>query len=88
MKTVTDWLSAVTEYFYNNAGMLDHTDYANGVTTSYGYDTADRLTSVVTTGPGPTTIASATYTLDDAGIRTAMVTPGARRATSTTTCIG
>jgi RHS repeat-associated protein len=74
MLTVTDWLSNVTEYTYNNAGYLTLTELPNGVTVEYGYDGADRLTSVVNEGPGGV-LSSFTYTLDDVGNRTQVVTP-------------
>ena len=74
MLTVTDWLSNVTEYTYNNAGYLTLTEPPNGVTADYGYDAADRLTSVVNEGPGGV-LSSFTYTLDDVGNRQQVVTP-------------
>jgi RHS repeat-associated protein len=74
MLTVTDWLSNVTEYSYNDAGYLTLTELPNGVTAEHGYDTADRLTSVVNEGPGGV-LSSFTYTLDDVGNRTQVVTP-------------
>jgi RHS repeat-associated protein len=74
MLTVTDWLSNVTQYTYNDAGYLTLTELPNGVTAEYGYDTADRLTSVANEGPGGV-LSSFTYTLDDVGNRTQVVTP-------------
>ena len=41
--------------------------------TDYGYDSADRLTSVVNKRTGPVTLSSFTYTLDATGSRTQMV---------------
>ncbi len=72
MSTVTDWLSQQTAYTYNNARMLTKTQLPNGVWTDYGYDNADRLTSVVNKKPGPVTISSFTYNLDATGNRTQM----------------
>lgn len=73
MSTVTDWLSRQTTYTYNNARMLTKTQLPNGVWTDFGYDNADRLTSVVNNKTGPVTLSSFTYTLDATENRTQMV---------------
>lgn len=73
LKTVTDWLSKQTVYTYDNAANLIKAEFPNNTWTDYGYDTADRLTSVVNKKAGPTTISSFTYTLDKIGNRTQMV---------------
>ena len=72
METVTDWLSQQTAYTYDDAGRLDLTQLPNGVSADYGYDEANRLTSVVNTAAGPTTISSFTYVLDAVGNRLSM----------------
>jgi RHS repeat-associated protein len=74
LTSVTDWLSKVTTYTYNNAGMLTTTTLpaSTGVTSTRGYDNADRLTSIVN-AQGQTTLSSFTYTLNPAGNRTQMV---------------
>ncbi len=74
LDTVTDWLSNETTYTYDDAGNLTKTTLPNGVWTDFGYDTADRLTSVFNEKkPPPVTISSFSYTLDAAGNRTQMV---------------
>jgi len=74
LSTVTDWASRASSYAYYPSG-LAHTvtlpSALGGLTTTYGYDNAQRLTSLVnTTGAG--TITSDNYTLDNEGNRTAI----------------
>jgi RHS repeat-associated protein len=59
--------SAAT-YAYDEGGRRESLSLPNGVSTTYGYDTSDRLLSLTTTGPAGT-LASFTYTLDDTGNR-------------------
>jgi RHS repeat-associated protein len=74
LTSVTDWNSQQTTYGYNNAGYLTTVTLptGTGVVGTYGYDNADRLTSVSWVKSG-TTLASATYTLDNVGNRTQRV---------------
>jgi YD repeat-containing protein len=44
-----------------------------GIVNTYGYDNADRLTSISHVKGGLTTVASVAYTLDDVGNRTQRV---------------
>jgi YD repeat-containing protein len=74
LTSVTDWNSQQTTYAYNNAGYLTTVTIhsGTGVVGTYGYDNADRLTSVSWV-KGGSTLASATYTLDNVGNRTQRV---------------
>jgi len=74
LSTVTDWASRASSYTYFASG-LTHTvtlpSALGGLTTTYQYDNAQRLTSLLNaTGAG--TITSDTYTLDNEGNRTAI----------------
>ena len=71
MSTVTDWLDKVTTYGYDDAGRLTSASLPNGVSEARTYNAANQLTSIVATRGG-TTLTSFTYTLDDAGVRTAV----------------
>ena len=73
--TVSD-ASGTTSYTYDAVGNLASTTTPNQVSTAYTYDARNRLTHVVTTGPGGL-IASYTYTLDAVGKRTRVVEAGA-----------
>jgi RHS repeat-associated protein len=57
---------------HNADGQRTEVTRPNGVTTDYGYDLAGRLTSVVHGGGGLGSNDSFSYTLDDAGNRTAV----------------
>ncbi|MEK7787616.1 MAG: hypothetical protein AAB658_19605, partial [Chloroflexota bacterium] len=61
VKTVTDWNALVTTYAYNAAGQLASASPPNGVTASYSYDAAHRLTGL-THAAGASTFASFQYT--------------------------
>jgi RHS repeat-associated protein len=74
LETVVD-ATGTTTYGYDAVGNLTSTAYPNGVTTTHAYDDLNRLTSVVTTGPGGL-IASDVYTLGAAGNRTQVVESG------------
>ena len=81
MSTVTDWLAKQTSYTYDDGGRLTETRLPNTTCSAFGYDAADRLTSVVnrrmaappTCAPTDTTVSSFSYTLDSVGNRTQMV---------------
>jgi YD repeat-containing protein len=83
LKTVSDWLGKQTVYTYDYAGLLTETRLPNSTCTGYGYDAADRLTSVVNRrmadplicAPTDTTISSFSYSLDAVGNRTQMAEP-------------
>lgn len=75
MQTVSaSWTTGTSQYFYDDAGRLDYATLpaATGVTEDYGYDVADRLTSVTNTKAGapPTTLSYANYVLNPNGNRT------------------
>ncbi|HEY6202469.1 MAG TPA: RHS repeat-associated core domain-containing protein [Candidatus Limnocylindria bacterium] len=74
LSTVTDWASRASSYTYYPSG-LAHTvtlpSSLGGLTTTYGYDNAQRLTSLENATAGGT-ITSDTYTLDSEGNRTAI----------------
>ncbi|MDP9238067.1 MAG: DUF6531 domain-containing protein [Chloroflexota bacterium] len=76
MQTVgASWTAGITQYFYDDAGRLDYATLpaTTGVTEDYGYDVADRLTSVTNTRAGPqTTLSFANYVLNPNGNRTQM----------------
>ncbi|MBI2908789.1 MAG: DUF2380 domain-containing protein, partial [Chloroflexi bacterium] len=71
LSTVTDWLTKVTTYGYDDAGRLTSTAYPTGVTEIRSYNNADQLASIVA-GTGGPPLTSFAYTLDNAGIRTAV----------------
>ncbi len=83
LKTVAD-AAGITTYAYDAVGRKASTVYPNGVTTTYGYDTLDRLVQVTNTGPGGP-ISSYTYTLGPAGNRTQVVEAGSATANRTVT---
>src|SRR5439155_26303705 len=61
----------VTSYTYDTVGNLQSYLYPNGVTTSYAYNSLNRLTAM-TVGTQASTLASYGYTLGPAGNRTAV----------------
>jgi RHS repeat-associated protein len=73
LKTVTiDWLTPkqTATYYYDDAGRLNYVVNFNGSITDYGYDNADRLTSLENKKSDNTTIlASYSFTLDGNGNR-------------------
>ncbi|HLF77761.1 MAG TPA: RHS repeat-associated core domain-containing protein [Dehalococcoidia bacterium] len=71
LTSVTDWNSQVTAYDYDDAGLLETVTLPSGtgIVGAYGYDNADRLTSIDWVKGGSTTVASVDYTLDAAGNR-------------------
>ncbi len=70
LTSVTDWNSQQTSYRYDAAGNLTGITWPTGVTTTDVYDDASRLTSVTHNRSG-SMIASASYTLNAVGDRTA-----------------
>lgn len=71
LQTVTDWLGKVTNYTYDDAGRLTSTSFPTFVAQTNTYNEANQLTSIVDTKGGQI-VKSFTYTLDDAGNRTAV----------------
>ena len=65
---MTDPLSKVTAYEYDDAGRLVRTTFPTGVVETRSYTAADQLTSIVA-AKGGTTLVSFAYTLDNAGLR-------------------
>lgn len=84
LSSLTDWASRPSAYTYTASGLAETVTVPGGMTTTYGYDNAQRLLSLVNaTGAG--TITSDTYTLDNEGNRTvideimpAVVSPSAK----------
>ena len=71
--TVTDWDARTTTYSYDDAGRLsDGVAYPNGISATYTYDNANRITAISYDDAGGT-IASFSYTLDAVGNRLTMV---------------
>ncbi|MBI3971118.1 MAG: hypothetical protein HY332_07490, partial [Chloroflexi bacterium] len=71
---VTDWLNRETAYAYDDAGRHVSTTYPTGVVEARAYTDADQLTSLAATKAG-NTLTSFAYTLDSAGLRTAVQRP-------------
>jgi RHS repeat-associated protein len=71
MSSLTDWGSRQSVYTYTASGLAKTVAVPGGLTTTYTYDNAQRLSSLVNaTGAG--TVTSDTYTLDNEGNRTAI----------------
>ncbi len=71
LSSLTDWGSRQSTYTFTASGLAKTLTVPGGVTTTYGYDNAQRLLSLVnSTGAG--TITSDIYTLDNEGNRTAI----------------
>jgi RHS repeat-associated protein len=69
LSSLTDWASRPSAYTYTASGLAKTVTVPGGMTTTYGYDNAQRLLTLVnSTGAG--TITSDTYTLDNEGNRT------------------
>ncbi len=65
LKTVKiDWLNKTATYYYDDAGRLDYIVNFNGTITDYGYDNANRLTSLENKRSDTSLIASYSFTLD------------------------
>lgn len=71
MSTVTDWLSKQTTYDYDRTGRLITTSFPTGVSEARTYNDANQLRRIVSTKSG-STLSGYTYTLDNAGNRTAV----------------
>lgn len=69
LSSLTDWGSRQSSYTYTASGLAKTVAVAGGMTTTYGYDRAQRPTSLVN-ATGAQTITSDTYTLDNEGNRT------------------
>lgn len=68
LATVKDWLgAATTTYNYNTAGILQSISNANGTTTGFGYDPANRLTSLANKKANSSVIAEYGLVLDKMG---------------------
>lgn len=65
---VKDWLgAAVTTYNYNSAGIVQSISNANGTTTSFTYDGANRLTALANRRSNSSVIADYSLVLDKMG---------------------
>jgi RHS repeat-associated protein len=74
LSSVTDWGSRQSTYTYTPSGLAKTVvvgSVTGGLTTTYTYDNAQRLTSLVN-ATSSQTISSHTYTLDNEGNRTAL----------------
>jgi len=61
LKTVTD-AKGTTSYTYDAIGRQIRVDYPNGVTTSYEYDTRNRITNIIHRNSNGDTLQSFAYT--------------------------
>ncbi|MBN1984566.1 MAG: RHS repeat protein [Chitinivibrionales bacterium] len=61
-----------TVYRYNAVGNRDSTIYATGVSVGYRYDSQNRLTALINYGTAGSILSSYAYTLNNAGLRTAV----------------
>ena len=75
LATVSDPTGNLTTYTYDKAGNLTQTIMPNAVLETRSYDTLNRLTQIQSK-KGGTVLFSATYTLDNAGMRTKVVETG------------
>ncbi|MEK6225545.1 MAG: RHS repeat-associated core domain-containing protein [Chloroflexota bacterium] len=71
LSSLTDWGSRQSAYTYTASGLAKTLTVPGGMTTTYGYDNAQRLTSLLNSTSGGT-ITNDTYTLDNEGNRTAI----------------
>ena len=71
LSNLTDWGSRVSTYTYTAAGLAKTVVVPGGMTTTYTYDNAQRLTTLLN-ATAAATISSDTYTLDSEGNRTAI----------------
>ncbi|MGH3085662.1 MAG: hypothetical protein ACRDNP_16675, partial [Gaiellaceae bacterium] len=71
LSTVTDWATRQSGYTYSAAGRVKTLTLPNGMTTTYSYDRAQRLTNLVN-ATASSTVSSHAYTLDAEGNRTAL----------------
>jgi RHS repeat-associated protein len=73
LASASDWEDRLTSYQYDDAGRQTGIAYPNGVQAALTYDNANRLLSYIHVHPTYGTIATVTYTLDNAGNRLSMV---------------
>jgi RHS repeat-associated protein len=69
LNQVTDPDGAATQLVYDAAGNRKGLTFGNGVAASYGYDSAERLTSISYVAPGGSVLEGFAYQLDPAGNR-------------------
>ncbi|MDP9335385.1 MAG: hypothetical protein M3Q30_19055, partial [Actinomycetota bacterium] len=68
---LTDWASRTSTYTYRASGLVNTLTYPNGMQALYGYDRAQRLTSIADL-VGTTTLNRQVYGLDGEGNRTSL----------------
>lgn len=68
---LTDWASRISTYTYRASGLVNTLTYPNGMQALYGYDRAERLTSIADL-VGTTTLNRQVYGLDGEGNRTSL----------------
>lgn len=68
---LTDWASRTSTYTYRATGLVNTLTYPNGMQALYGYDRAQRLTSIADL-VGTTTLNRQVYGLDGEGNRTSL----------------
>ena len=66
---ISTWMSATPLHYEYAGSRLDHMDYPNGVTATYGYDDADRLTNITQAKGTATPLYAVTYELNTFGDR-------------------
>ncbi len=71
LSSLTDWGARLSTYTYTAAGLAKTVVVPGGMTTTYTYDKAQRLTTLLN-ATATATITSDTYTLDNEGNRTAI----------------
>jgi RHS repeat-associated protein len=71
LSNLTDWGSRLSTYTYTAAGLAKTVVVPGGMTTTYTYDNAQRLTTLLN-ATATATISSDIYTLDNEGNRTAI----------------
>jgi RHS repeat-associated protein len=69
LSQITDPDGDATQLVYDAAGNRKGLTFGNGVAASYGYDSAERLTSITYVAPGGSVLEGFAYQLDPAGNR-------------------